>query len=272
MVLLPAGFSLPPLPYAGVLLAAAAAVGGGFARRRPPVTARHILSLTPWMTLGSVLHVLYVIDGLPAVVAPFGGTAAVYLTTAILAGAAWLGVDAAAPQTVPRWLVAVGGIVVGATIGAAIGVGLARGSLAPLWPAAAVGLSLVVTAAGWLLLRRLRPTATATTGAVGLLALFGHTLDGVSTAIGVDVLGFGERTPLSAVILGAAESLPTADLLGAGWLFVLVKVIVAGGVVVLFREYVAAEPTEGYALLGFVAAVGLGPGVHNLLLFTVLGG
>jgi len=121
-------------------------------------------------------------------------------------------------------------------------------------------------------LRRLRPAATATTGAVGLLALFGHTVDGVSTAVGVDVLGFGERTPLSRLILHAAETLPTAKLIGVGWLFVIVKMIVAGGVVVLFREYVADEPAEGYALLGFVAAVGLGPGVHNLLLFTVVGG
>ena len=132
--------------------------------------------------------------------------------------------------------------------------------------------AIVLTAIGWLVLRRLRPAATATTGAVGLLALFGHTLDGVSTAIGVDVLGFGERTPLSRLILDTADALPTAELLGVGWLFVAVKIVVAGVVVVLFREYVADEPTEGYALLGFVAAVGFGPGVHNLLLFTVVGG
>jgi uncharacterized membrane protein len=29
------------------------------------------------------------------------------------------------------------------------------------------------------------------------------------------------------------------------------------------------EPREGAALLGFVAAVGLGPGAHNLLLFAI---
>jgi uncharacterized membrane protein len=29
------------------------------------------------------------------------------------------------------------------------------------------------------------------------------------------------------------------------------------------------EPTEGYALLTLVAAVGLGPAFHNLVLFTV---
>jgi len=272
MVLLPAGFSLPPLPYALALLAGAAAVGIGLARRRPPVTARHILSLTPWMALGSTLHVLYGIDGLPAIIAPFGGTAAVYLTTAILAGAGWLAVDALRSMRAPPVLAGGGLVALCVTVAIALRVGLARGTLAPAWPAAGLLLTVALTTAGWLGLRRLRPVATATTGAVGLLALFGHTLDGVSTAIGVDVLGFGERTPLSRVIIEAAAALPTAETIGVGWLFVLVKIGVASGVVVLFREYVDAEPTEGYALLGFVAAVGLGPGVHNLLLFTVVGG
>ena len=271
-MVLPAGFSLPPLPYTLVLLTGAAAVSAGFVRRRPSVTARHILGLTPWMAVGSTLHVLAVIDGLPAVLAPFGGTAAVYLTTAIMAGAVWLAVDAVRPAAVPRWLAVSGGVVVLSTTAVALSIGAARGTLAPLWPVTAGVVAIALTAAGWLVLRRLRPAATATTGAVGLLALFGHTLDGVSTAIGVDVLGFGERTPLSRLILHAAETLPTAELIGVGWLFVIVKMVVAGGVVVLFREYVADEPAEGYALLGFVAAVGLGPGVHNLLLFTVVGG
>ena len=271
-MVLPAGFSLPPLPYAVALLTGAAAVSAGFIRRRPPVTARHILGLTPWMAVGSTLHVLAVIDGLPAVLAPFGGTAAVYLTTTILAGTMWLAADAARPTTVPRWLAAGGGGLLLSTAAVALSIGAARDTLAPAWPAAAGVAAIAATAAGWLVLRRFRPAATATTGAVGLLALFGHTLDGVSTAVGVDVLGFGERTPLSRLILHAAETLPTAELIGVGWLFVLVKIVVAGGVVVLFREYVADEPAEGYALLGFVAAVGLGPGVHNLLLFTVVGG
>jgi uncharacterized membrane protein len=57
-----------------------------------------------------------------------------------------------------------------------------------------------------------------------------------------------------------------------GWLFVLVKLAVAGAVVVYFAAYVREEPTHANALLGLVAAVGLGPGVHNLLLFAVAAG
>jgi uncharacterized membrane protein len=48
-----------------------------------------------------------------------------------------------------------------------------------------------------------------------------------------------------------------------------VKLGLAAGVVVLLSEYVAEEPRQGTLLLGLVAAVGLGPGAHNLVLFTV---
>ena len=273
MVLLPEGFALPPLPYLLGLLTAAAAVGVGLYRRRPPVTARHVIAFAPWMAVGSALHVLYVVDGLPPAIAPFGGTAAVYLTVSVLAGAVLLVADSARPgRQVPAVIAASGLVVLVPVVAVALAEGVDRGTLALVWPAIAAVGSIVVTALAWLALRRLRPAAAATTGAVGLLAVFGHTLDGVSTAVGVDVLGFGERTPLSQVILGIAEGLPTAETLGSGWLFVLVKLAVVSGVVVLFADYIDADPTEGYLLLGFVAAVGLGPGVHNLLLFAVTGG
>ena len=106
-------------------------------------------------------------------------------------------------------------------------------------------------------------------GGVGALAVVAHALDGVSTAVGVDVLGFGERTPLSRVIIETAAALPTAEVLGAGWLFVVVKLAVACVVVVLLADLVEEDPREGSLLLGFVAAVGLGPGAHNLLLFAI---
>ncbi|MCO8268932.1 DUF63 family protein, partial [Haloferax sp. AB510] len=111
----------------------------------------------------------------------------------------------------------------------------------------------------------------AAAGSLGLLAIFGHALDALSTAVGIDVLGFGERTPLSRIILEAAAALPTAEVIGVGWLFVLVKLVVAGFVVALLADYVREDPTEGALLLGLVAAVGLGPGVHNLLLFAIAG-
>ena len=273
MVLLPEGFVLPPWPYLVGLLVAAAVVGYGLYRRRPSVTDRHILGVAPWMAVGSVLHVLYGIDGLPPVVEPLAGTAAVYLTVGTVAGGIWLvGLSARPADQIPTILGATGLLALVPVIVAALAVGADRGTLSLFWPALGAIITLPVTAVAWGGLRRLRPEAAAVTGSVGVLALFGHVLDAISTTVGVDILGFGEQTPLSRWILEFAAELPTAELLGTGWLFVLIKVVLVGGVVVLFADYIEETPAEGYLLLGFITAVGLGPGVHNLLLFAVTGG
>jgi uncharacterized membrane protein len=273
MVLLPEGFVLPPLPYLLGLLIVVGAVGYGLYRRRPPVTAHHILAFAPWMVVGSSLHVLYVIGGLPPAIEPFGGTAAVYLTVSAVAGGIWLAATSLRPRRqVPPVIAGTGLLALLPVVAGAVAVGAQQGTLAVFWPTVGVVVTVVVTAIAWVALRRLRPAAASTTGSVGLLALFAHSLDAVSTAVGVDVLGFGERTPASRVIIEFADRLPTAETLGSGWLFVLVKVVLVGGVVVLFADYIDDEPTEGYLLLGFITAVGLGPGVHNLLLFAVTGG
>ncbi|WP_251342461.1 DUF63 family protein [Haloplanus halophilus] len=267
MALLPDGFALPPLPYLLALLLALAAVSGLLSRRRPPVTGRLVLAATPWMVLGSALHVLYVLGTLPAAVRPLAGTPAVYLTVAVLAGATWLAAASTTRDT-PSLVAAAGAAVFLPVVGAVLAAGLDRGSLRLAPSVGILAASALVAAGAWALLRRLRP-GVAVTGRVGALAVAGHALDGVSTAVGVDLLGFGERTPLSALVLEFAASLPTAPLLGSGWLFVLVKLGVAGAVVALLTETVREAPTEGRLLLGFVAAVGLGPGVHNVLLFAV---
>lgn len=273
MQVLPEGFALPPLPYLTALALALAAVGAGLRARRPAVTERTVLAFAPWIAVGSCLHVLHVAGGLPPVARPLGGTPAVYLTTAAVAGGTWLVADIAGGASadsdrVPAVLGGVGLAAFALAAAATLLVGAEGGTLSPFWPGVALALSVPTAAATWLALVRAVPRA-AVTGAVGVLATFGHALDAVSTAVGVDVLGFGERSPLSQHIMDAAAALPTADAVGVGWLFVLVKLAVVAGVVALFAEYVEEDPAEGYLLLGFVAAVGLGPGVHNLFLFTV---
>jgi uncharacterized membrane protein len=268
MAVLPAGFALPPLPHLLALLAGLALVAVGFARRSPAVTSRHVIGLAPWMVTGSALHVLYVVEALPATVRPLAGTPSVYASVAVVAGGVWLLTDRAASLNPPLALAVTGTVAFLAAVAGAVASGMARGSLSAFWPAVGLVVSVVVGAAGWVTLRRLHPPVEVT-GAVGLLAVLGHALDGVSTAVGIDVLGYGERTPLSAIVLELAGSLPTASSLGRGWLFVLVKLAVVGVVVALLADYVREDPDEGFLLLGFVAAVGLGPGVHNLLLFAV---
>jgi uncharacterized membrane protein len=266
---LPEGFALPPLPYLLALVSALLAVGAGLSVRRPAVTADVVVALVPWMVFGAAAHVLYVVDAIGPLVRPLLGTPAVYLAVAALAGATWLAADATGRPAAPV-LAGAGGLAALLGVGAAFGVGVERGTIRFAVPLAGFVASVVVGAAGWVALRRVVPDATITEP-VGVLVVFGHVLDGVSTAVGVDLLGFGERTPLSRVIIEFAAALPTAAVLGSGWLFVLVKLAVAGAVVALFVDYVREDPGEAYLLLGLVAAVGVGPGAHNLVLFAITG-
>ncbi|SFR57023.1 DUF63 family protein [Halorubrum sodomense] len=263
--LLPAGTTLPPLPHLLVVLLATGGVVAALRRRRPRVTARRVLALAPWMALGSAAHVLYVVDALPPLLAPFAGSPTVYLTVGSLAGAAWLAAAAARPDRVATALAAAGALCLLPVVAVALGTGLSLAGAR--WSAVALALALPITGAAWAGLTRLRPEV-AVTGGVGALALFGHALDGVSTAVGTTQLGFGERTPISRILLELG-GIPPVPVLGEGWLFLLVKLAVASAVVWLFAAYVREEPAEGYLLLGFVAAMGLGPAAHNLLLFSV---
>lgn len=269
MAILPAGFALPPLPYLLGLLAGVVVVSGVLWRQSPAVTAETVLGLVPWMAVGSALHALYVLEAAPAAVTPLLGTPAVYVTVFVGLGAVWAGAAATEEDAtgVARRL----GLIGAAAFVLAAGAVLATAaSLSPVWPAVGLVVGTLLAAAAWRLLVTAAPGASAT-GWPGVVVVFAHALDGVSTAIGVDVLGFGERTPLSRAVLDLAAGLPTAETLGVGWLFVLVKLAVAGAVVALFADLIEADPRQGYLLLAVVAAVGLGPGVHNLLLYAVTG-
>jgi uncharacterized membrane protein len=270
---LPADFGLPPLQYAAVLVVGAAIATAALYHRRPPVTAATVTALAPWIAAGGTLYALYQAGSVPEGVAPFFGSPTVYVTVGVLAGLAWAAVadrpggtwsraGAPAPLAAAGAAVLAAGLVAAALGSAGDGVG------SPAVSAGIAAVSVAASAGAWLALGRVREVEA--TGTVGKLAVFGHALDGVSTAVGYDLLGFGEQTPLSRVILGAGEALPIAETVGAGWLFVLVKLVLGVAVVALFEEYVRTDPTEGYLLLGVVVAVGLGPGFHNLVLFAIV--
>lgn len=267
-MVLPAGTALPSLPHFIVILAGALAIGALLRRERPAVTQPVVLALVPWMVAGASLHVLYQVGAVPPPLAPFFGTPAVYVSTAVVAGATWLLARRFAASPELRLAVVGSGLAIAAVAFAIVVGGVVR--LAVPLAALVVGVALGVVV--WRALLNLRPEATAASGLVGLLVLVGHAVDGVATTAGVDLLGFGERSPASRAIMDVAAALPTAEVLGVGWLFVLVKLAVAAAVVVLFSEYVRDEPTQGYSLLGLIAAVGLGPGAHNVLLFVVVAG
>jgi len=265
---LPSGLEVPPVPYLLALAVASAVVAGLLYVRRPSVTRAVVLALAPWMVAGAAGHALFQLAAVPAVVEPLLGAPAVYAATFALAGGVWLALTEIAPDDVPGLLAVTGSAI--AALGAALVLqtGAARGTLAPVLPALAVVLTGIVTIGLVAVLRRVRPETVAATGHLGTLVVVAHTLDGISTAIGVDFLGAGERSPIPRAIMEFAGTLPTADPLGQGWLFVLVKLAVAVVVLDLFADFVDEEPVQGNLALALVAAVGLGPGAQNVLLFA----
>jgi uncharacterized membrane protein len=265
-VVLPSGLVVPPLPHLVVLAAGLVVVGVSLHRRRPPVTDTTALALVPWMVAGAALRIAELAGAVPAVAAPLATAPAVYGTTAVLAGVAWLSLPGS-----PRRLAAVGGGVAALIVALAVW----TASVGGWWPAVALPIAAVlavVTVAGYQRVATRLPSDRVLAGVV----VFGHALDGVSTALGVDIRCAGavaacERTPLPRLVMEAAAQLPTAEVIGVGWAFVAVKVMIAIGIVHLARGTVRERPAEGRLLLCGVAALGLGPGVYNVLLFLLTG-
>lgn len=272
-MVLPEGVVVPPwyylVPLALVLLGA----GALLLAIDPPVTDRTVIAFAPWMMLGSTLHVLYRIDGVSTIVEPLFSSPTVYGTAAAAAGLVWIVatlVSAAGLHgSVPRMVGLSGVAAFTVFAGVAVMRGYETGSFDPFWPVLAVVVAGVVATVAWIALSLRFTDVAAATGLTGAFVVFSQTLDGVSTAIGYDLLGAGEDVPLSMAILEAGDALPTDDYVGAGWLFVVVKVALACAVVGLFANYVRERPRRARLLLALVAALGLGPAVHNLLLFTV---
>lgn len=271
LAILPRGLVVPPPTYLVGLLVASVAVGGWLERRRPTVTGPVIVAFAPWMAAGAAAHVLSQLGAAPPVLAPLFGAPAVYVTTFACAGAVWGAISSVESGSTVLGIGATGTVLAVVASGLVLRAGAAAGTLAPRVPAIALALTVVVTVVVYRLYAMRWPTLAERTASLGGLVIFSHTLDGVSTALGVDLLDSGERSPLPRLIMDVAAELPTADVLGTGWLFVLVKLGVAVGVLVLFAEFLEEEPTRARILLGVVAAVGLGPGVNNLLLFAALG-
>jgi uncharacterized membrane protein len=221
------------------------------------------------MIVGSALYALHQIGAVPRPLAPLCSSPTVYLTTAVVAGSVWL--VASRVAATEEWIAGTGIVAAVVPVGIATAAGLEAGTFAPGWSLLGAGLAAVLGYGLWRCFARYRPEVAEIVGAAGGLAVFAHVLDGVSTTIGVDVLHFGEQTPLSAVLLDVGAALPTAPVLGTGWVFLLVKTVVAVGLVWLLADLVRDDPPLGNGLLLLITAVGLGPATHNLILFAVTG-
>ncbi|WEL21632.1 DUF63 family protein [Halorhabdus sp. BNX81] len=276
MAILPSGLVAPGLPYLVVLGLGALLTTLLLFGFEPPVGKRHVVALLPWMAIGGIAHGFYQVPGLyPAWVAPLFSAPTVYVTTYVLVATVWLllillGTATGNLGRVGTYLGAAGLGVLIVFLGAMVWQGIAPAvEFSPMWPTLAFVISLAVTAVTYFLVSLRWTGAVARTGIAGAAVVFAHTFDGVITMIGYDILGSTERTPIPAAIMDFAGSLPTAAYIGSGWLFLVVKVLIATFVVVTFADYVEEEPTYGSLFFVVITAVGLGPAVNNFVLFTL---
>jgi uncharacterized membrane protein len=268
--LLPSGFELPPTPYLAGIGMATLIVSVLMVVFRLEVTGEVVLGLGVWMAIGATLHASHQIGAFPPWASPLFGAPAVYFTTFVVAGLLWIGISLAVAAEVLSSTGRLLGIVgLGVWILLLVFFVVNAPALLPFWPTAGLFATVVVGAAAYIALALIATDAVAATGRVGAFVVFSHTLDGISTAIGVDVLNVGEQTPLPRLIMDVAADLPTATYIGTGWLFVLTKIVLAMIIVVVFADYVEESESRGNIAMAAIAAVGFGPGVYNLLLFLV---
>jgi uncharacterized membrane protein len=123
------------------------------------------------------------------------------------------------------------------------------------------------------------PEVNRGTGYMGLIVLWSHAIDGVANVIASDwaiALGldfaYSAKHPANRFIISVTEQvLPSsiATAIGTSWPFLLVKLVVATGIVWLFSdEFLEESPRYTILLLIAIAAVGLGPGTRDMIRAT----
>ncbi|MDG5776394.1 DUF63 family protein [Haloarculaceae archaeon H-GB2-1] len=273
-MVLPSGLVVPELEYVLGLAVLTVVVVVLLVSMDSAVTNATVVAFGPWMVIGGGLHAFYVIRAFPRWAMPLFSAPAVYVTTFDLLCLVWLGAQFVArvwdkPAVVPRYVGGVGTGVLIVLVGSLFWQAVPFGGPHFLWPATIVLVSGMLTVVVYFLVSIWRTEAVSRVGLAGMLVVLAHTLDGISTAVGVDVLGTGERSPLPRAIMEFAGTLPTAEVVGVGWLFVLVKLVVAVVLLVYISAWVDDDPTWGRLALAFTAALGLGPASNNLFLFVI---
>ena len=268
MQVLPLDFILPPVPYVVFILSCACLVAFILWKTGIEINEKTIIALVPWMAFGSSLRVLSLLGIVPGEVNYFLGNPTVYITTFIIGGIVWSSGNHFGRNSQINQVIFIGGVICFLGV---MGIIISNGLNHSLWPIFGLILSILVSIGAWKIIQYKKPEIPIALGSTGFLLVLGQTVDGISTAIGIDILNFNEQTPISKIIIDFAARLPSSDVIGSGWLFVCVKIALAAYMVVLFAEYIREKPLNARIFLIVMIAIGIGPGIHNLILYSVAG-
>jgi uncharacterized membrane protein len=251
--------------------------------------------LVPFMFLGGALRVVEdaanaaLNEGFePALSYPVNAfliSPVIYVTMFVLTLGA-LGVALRADHTgrvdrYERALAAIGAALLAVTLAYLLGLALTTSYvfLHPQFTVLTLVFATIVTAAVWWGIEAYAPDLNAGTGTMGLMVVWGQTLDGVANVVGIDwgaELGLpydmGGKHPVNRAVVDLTQQYVPADVVavtGSAWPFLLLKVAVAVGVVAIFDEAVFEEsPRYSIIMLVAILAVGLGPGTRDMLRAT----
>jgi uncharacterized membrane protein len=153
----------------------------------------------------------------------------------------------------------------------------------PLFLALVVVGATVIAALFWAVSERYAPVINEGTGRMGILVVWGHSVDGIANVLSLDwgpeLVGqsYGSKHVVNRATVRITEA--TYEFLGYGgleetigsaWPFLLLKVVAAVAVVWVFDEQIFDEsPRYAYLLLIAILAVGLGPGTRDTLRATL---
>jgi len=150
-------------------------------------------------------------------------------------------------------------------------------NLQPSILVATVGLATLFSVGAYVITDRLWPSMHAGTGLMGLIVLWGHSIDGVANVLANDWtwvwdLGeYGAKHPFNQFIMDATNAIQGGTSIagiyvGEAWPFALVKIIVPVAILAVFdEEFMIESPRYAVMLLGAIVAVGLGPGTRDML-------
>lgn len=235
---------------------------------RPSVSEATVIAFLPWAAVAASLSVFAKHSTVPVRVVPPESQLQFYLLVFGLAGGVWglatTTTSETSSWTVPEVLGLSGILLLAPIVGATLTPG---GTSYLLWAVAGIVVPITLTALTWDVLEAYAPRLAADAGSLERIVVFAHLFDGVTTIIGVDVLGLVEQTPFSRVVLETAATFPTAGLLGVGWAFAVLKLVFAILVIWSVNVFFKHDSRKRSILLGIAAITGFGPGFHNLLLY-----
>ncbi|WP_122087912.1 DUF63 family protein [Halalkalicoccus subterraneus] len=136
----------------------------------------------------------------------------------------------------------------------------------------------VVAALAWIGTERFAPDVNDATGYMGILVIWGHTVDGLANVLSLDwatELGIPSYSPkhvVNSAIIDITSTVQPASVsaaIGTAWPFLFVKIAAALFVVWVFNDEIFDEsPQYSMLLLVAILAVGLGPGTRDTLRAT----